>query len=91
MIRTSCVFRPELPLEPSYGYTSQVTEAEKGSAECLIVVTDNETDLNTSIECLMAFPVKVVPGEMLLHVASYIILFCVWSIETLFRACLRAG
>ena len=41
-----------------------MTKAGIGSAECLIVVTDSETDLDTSIECLMAFPVKVVPGEM---------------------------
>ena len=67
--------------------TSQVTEAERGSAECLIVVRNSETDLDTSIKCVMTSPVKVVNGEMLLA----IILFCVWSIETLFRACLRAG
>ena len=65
--------------------TSQVTEAGRGSAQCLIVVRDSETDLDTSIKCVMASPVKVVPGEMLLAV----ILFFVWSIETLFRACLR--
>ena len=43
-----------------------MTKAGIGSAECLTVVTDSETDLDTtsSIECLMAFPVKVVPGEM---------------------------
>ena len=44
--------------------TSQVTEAGIGSAECLIVVTDSETDLDTSIVCVMVSPVKVVPGEM---------------------------
>ena len=53
--------------------TSQVTEAGRGSAECLIVVRDSETDLDTSIKCVMVSPVKVVPGEMLLA----IILFCV--------------
>ena len=29
--------------------TSQVIEAGRGSAECLIVVTDSEIDLDTSI------------------------------------------
>ena len=29
--------------------TSQVTEAGRGSAECLIVVTDNEIDLDTRL------------------------------------------
>ena len=53
--------------------TNQVTEAGRGSAECLIVVRDSETDLDTSIKCVMVSPVKVVPGEMLLA----IILFCV--------------
>ena len=67
--------------------TNQVTEAGRNSAECLIVVRDSETDLDTSIKCVMVSSVKVVPGEMLLA----IILF-VWSIETLpFRACLHAG
>ena len=56
-------------------------------AECLIVVRDSKTDLDTSIKCVMASPVKVVPGEMLLAGNT----FFVWSIETLFRACLRAG
>ena len=46
--------------------TSQVTEAERGSAECLIVVRDSKTDLDTTIKFVMASPVKVVPGEMLL-------------------------
>ena len=53
--------------------TNQVTEAGRSSAECLIVVRDSETDLDTSIKCVMVSPVKVVPGEMLLA----IILFCV--------------
>ena len=43
---------------------SQVTEAGRGSAECLIVVRDSEPDLDTSIKCVMVSPVKVVPGEM---------------------------
>ena len=30
--------------------TSQVTEAERGSSECLIVVRDSETDLDTDIK-----------------------------------------
>ena len=35
--------------------TSQVTEAGRSSAECLIVVTrDSETDLDTSIKCVMS-------------------------------------
>ena len=42
--------------------SSQVTKAGIGSAECLTVVTDSETDLDTSTECLMALPVKVVPA-----------------------------
>ena len=46
--------------------TSQVTEAGRGSAECLIVVRDSETDLDTTIKCVMTSPVKVVPEEMLL-------------------------
>ena len=62
-----------MPMEPSYGYYNQVTEAGRSSAECLIVVRDSETDLDTSIKCVMVSPVKVVPGEMLLA----IILFCV--------------
>ena len=76
--------RPELPLEPSAGsmVISQVTEAGRGIADSLIVVTDSEIDLDTSIKCV-ASPVKVVPGEMFF--------FFVWSIETLFRACLHAG
>ena len=45
--------------------TSQVTDAGRGTAKCL-VVTDSEIDLDTSIKCVMASPVKVVPGEMLL-------------------------
>ena len=44
-----------------------MTEAGRSSAECLIVVRDSETDLDTSIKCVMVSPVKVVP----------IILFCV--------------
>ena len=47
LIRTSWLIRPELPLEPSYMATSQVTEAGRGIAECLIVVTDSEIDLDT--------------------------------------------
>ena len=43
-----------------------MTEAGRGTAECLIVVTDSEIDLDTSTKCAMASPVKVVPGEMLL-------------------------
>ena len=35
--------------------TSQATEAERGSAECLIVVTDSETDLNTRLKCVIAW------------------------------------
>ena len=46
--------------------TSQVTEAGRGSAECLTVVRDSETDLDTTIKCVMTSPVKVVPGEMTL-------------------------
>lgn len=38
--------------------------AERGSVECPIVVSDSETDLDKSVECVMASPVKVVPGEM---------------------------
>ena len=53
--------------------TNQATEAGRSSAECLIVVRDSETDLDTSIKCVMVSPVKVVPGEMLLA----IILCCV--------------
>ena len=43
-----------------------MTEAGIGSAECLIVVRDSETDLDTTTKFGMASPVKVVPGEMLL-------------------------
>ena len=53
--------------------TNQVTEVGRNSAECLIVVRDSETDLDTSIKCVMVSPVKVVPGEMLFAM----ILFCV--------------
>ena len=59
--------------------TSQVTEAGRGIAKCLIVVTDSEIDLDTSIrpiKCVMVSPVKVVPGEML----DYNTYFFVWSI-----------
>ena len=31
-----------------------------------------ETDLDTSIKCVMASPVKVVPGEMLLAVILFL-------------------
>ena len=44
--------------------TNQATEAGRSSAECLIFVRDSETDLETSIKCVMVSPVKVVPGEM---------------------------
>ena len=62
MVRTSC----ELSLESSYSVTSQVTKSGRGSAECLMVVTDRgKTDQDTKhIECIMAFPVKVVPREI---------------------------
>ena len=43
---------------------SQEARAGSSSAECPIVVTDSETDLDTSIQCAMESPVKVVPGEM---------------------------
>ena len=42
---------------------SQVTEAGRGSADGLIVVRDSEMDLDTTIKCVMASPVKVVLGE----------------------------
>ena len=48
----------------------------RGSADCPILVTDSETDLETSVE---ASPVKVVPGEMfryLFFVLSYIKKHC---------------
>ena len=51
--------------------SSRVTEAGIGSAEYLIVVRDSETDLDTSSKCVMASPVKVVPGEMLLAVILF--------------------
>ena len=41
--------------------TSQVTGAERGIAEYIIVGTDSEIDLDTSIKCVIASPVKVVP------------------------------
>ena len=31
----------------------------------VVVVTDSEIDLDASIKCVTASPVKVVPGEML--------------------------
>ena len=38
------MIRPELLLEPS-----KVTEAGRGSAECITVVTDSEIDLDTRL------------------------------------------
>ena len=65
MLRTSCVIILGLNCLWSLAIiTSQVTKAGRGSAECLIIRTDSETDLDTSTECPTAFPAKVVPGEM---------------------------
>ena len=50
--------------------TNQVTEAGRGIAEYLIVVIDSEIDLDTSIKCVTASKVKVVPGEMLQYFYS---------------------
>ena len=63
MLRMSCVIGLNI-LWSLAVVTSQVTKAGIGSGECPIIVTDSETDLDTRIECLMAFPVKVAPGEM---------------------------
>ena len=55
--------------------TSQVTEAGRGSAECLTVVRDSETDLDTTIKVCDDISSESCAWR---NVISYcIILFCV--------------